>query len=148
MQRFNGADNIEANCVDLSGDTKSRHSDFTSAAKLEMSETFPMRCSLWCMLPLLVSIVYAQVDRSSLGGTVTDPDGSRIPGVIATAIQPATSLERKTETSSQGTYAGMKDSPACAPNWARLKILKASARNSKPSRSVSERFLACASVLA
>jgi len=62
-----------------------------------------------CLFPLLIVAVLswvatAQVDRSSLGGTVTDPSGGRISGATVTAIQSATGLERKTETSSQGTY--------------------------------------------
>jgi hypothetical protein len=59
--------------------------------------------SFW-IVAVLSSLATAQVDRSSLGGTVTDPSGDRIPGAVVTAIQPATGLERKAETSSQGTY--------------------------------------------
>ena len=56
------------------------------------------------LVVMLSSLATAQVDRSSLGGTVTDPSGGRIPGAIVTALQPATGLERITATSSQGTY--------------------------------------------
>ena len=59
--------------------------------------------TLW-IVAVLSSLATAQVDRSFLGGTVTDPNGDRIPGAMVTAVQPATGLERKTETSSQGTY--------------------------------------------
>lgn len=55
-------------------------------------------------MAMLTSAAIAQVDRSSLGGTVTDPSGGRIPGATVTAVQPATGLERKAETSSSGTY--------------------------------------------
>lgn len=57
------------------------------------------------ILVLLPSLGQAQLDRSSLNGTVTDPDGRRIAGAAVTAIHAATGLERKTETSPQGTYA-------------------------------------------
>ena len=53
---------------------------------------------------LLAVVVSAQVDRSSLGGTVTDAAGARVPGATVTAIEIATGLERKAQTSSQGTY--------------------------------------------
>ena len=63
-----------------------------------------MRCFPLWMAAVLSSLATAQVDRSSLGGTVTDAAGGRIGSVMVTAIQAATGLERKTETSSQGTY--------------------------------------------
>ena len=62
-----------------------------------------MRDLLVCAV-LLSLPASGQVDRSSLSGTVTDPNGGRVPGALVTAVQPATRLERKTETSSQGTY--------------------------------------------
>ncbi len=46
----------------------------------------------------------AQLDRSSLNGTVTDPDGARIAGAAVRAMQADTGLERHTISSSQGTY--------------------------------------------
>ncbi len=54
---------------------------------------------------LLPSIAVAQLDRSALNGTVTDQEGARIPAALVQAVQLETGLERKTETSSQGTYA-------------------------------------------
>jgi hypothetical protein len=51
------------------------------------------------------SVLYAQLDRSALAGTVTDPKGARIAGALVTAVQQQTGLERKTKTSSEGTYA-------------------------------------------
>lgn len=48
---------------------------------------------------------FAQLDRSALQGTVTDPKGARIPGAAVKVTQLETGLERSTETSSQGTYA-------------------------------------------
>jgi len=61
------------------------------------------RFPLW-IVAVLSWLATAQVDRSSLGGTVTDPSGGRIPGATVTAIQPATGLERKAVTSSHGAY--------------------------------------------
>lgn len=53
---------------------------------------------------LLTSHLTAQLDRSSLNGTVTDPDGSRIPGAAVRATHSGTGFERLTLTSSQGSY--------------------------------------------
>lgn len=47
---------------------------------------------------------FGQVDRSSINGTVTDPNGARVPGVVVTATQSATGLARNTETSSEGAF--------------------------------------------
>lgn len=63
-----------------------------------------MRYFSFLMMALLPFAGLAQLDRSSLAGTVTDPNGSRIPEAIVTAMQPATGLQRQTRTSSQGTY--------------------------------------------
>jgi hypothetical protein len=49
-------------------------------------------------------VLCAQVDRSSLTGSVTDQQGNRVPQAEVRAIQAATGLERTTVTSSQGTY--------------------------------------------
>jgi hypothetical protein len=61
------------------------------------------RFPLW-IVAVLSWLATAQVDRSSLGGTVSDPSGGRISGATVTAIQPATGLERKAVTSSHGAY--------------------------------------------
>ena len=58
---------------------------------------------------LLLSIVivaggFGQVARSSLTGTVTDPQRHRIPGATVRAVEKETGLERHTTTSSDGTY--------------------------------------------
>jgi Carboxypeptidase regulatory-like domain/TonB dependent receptor len=54
---------------------------------------------------------WAQVESSSLTGTVTDQQGRRIPNAKVRATQAATGLERETETTSQGNYA-LVDLPA------------------------------------
>jgi hypothetical protein len=62
-----------------------------------------MRCYLFLLL--LSASAYGQVDRSSVRGTVTDQQGGKVPGATVTAIQAATGMARKADTSSQGTYA-------------------------------------------
>jgi hypothetical protein len=54
---------------------------------------------------VLPVIALAQVDRSALNDTVTDPNGARVPGAIAKAVQVTTGFGRETQTSSQGTCA-------------------------------------------
>ena len=56
---------------------------------------------------LLISIggtTWAQVESSSLTGTVTDQQGRFVPHAKVRAIQAATGLHRETETTSQGNY--------------------------------------------
>src|SRR5262249_18026236 len=62
------------------------------------------RTLLYC-IPLLYSFILpAQTDRSALNGTVTDPSGAVIQGVIITAISKTTRLRRETTTSDAGNY--------------------------------------------
>ena len=56
------------------------------------------------MVFLFLSSLYAQVDRASLNGSVTDPAGRLVAGVRVLALQDATGLHRETVTSTQGTY--------------------------------------------
>jgi Carboxypeptidase regulatory-like domain len=56
------------------------------------------------LLVSLCGITWAQVESSSLTGTVTDQQGKRIPQARVQATQTATGLRRETETSSQGDY--------------------------------------------
>ena len=46
----------------------------------------------------------AQTDRTYLTGTVTDPQGNRVPDAKVLAVEEATGLKRETQTTSQGTY--------------------------------------------
>ena len=46
----------------------------------------------------------AQVDRASLGGAVTDPSGSVVPGARIELLSPATDLRRETVTNAVGIY--------------------------------------------
>jgi len=62
-------------------------------------------CGACAIILLLPACGFGQLDRSSLNGTVTDPNGARVPGALVTALQSSTGLTRKTETSSQGAYA-------------------------------------------
>src|ERR1700685_2593765 len=56
---------------------------------------------------LLISFcgsTWAQVERSSLTGTVTDQQGKRIPHAKVKATETDTGLRRETEATSQGDY--------------------------------------------
>jgi hypothetical protein len=56
---------------------------------------------------LLISfcgLTWAQVESSSLTGTVTDQQGKRVPRAKVRATQVATGLQREAETTSQGNY--------------------------------------------
>lgn len=54
-----------------------------------------------CLIP---TFGLAQVDRTAITGTVTDPQGNRVPGCKISATETATGFERDTLTTSQGTY--------------------------------------------
>jgi hypothetical protein len=59
------------------------------------------------VLVLLLSVggtAWAQVESSSLTGTVTDQQGKRVPHATVRATQITTGLARQTETTSQGNY--------------------------------------------
>ena len=45
-----------------------------------------------------------QTERTYLTGTVTDPQGKRVPDVKVLAVEDSTGLKRETQTTSQGTY--------------------------------------------
>src|SRR5580658_8307955 len=53
---------------------------------------------------LICGMAWAQVESSSLTGTVTDQQGRRVPHAKVRATQAATGLQRETETASQGNY--------------------------------------------
>lgn len=53
---------------------------------------------------LLSGAGLAQIDRSALNGTVTDPNGRVLPGVKVVGLQDATGLQRTAVTSEDGTY--------------------------------------------
>ncbi|HEY1211049.1 MAG TPA: carboxypeptidase regulatory-like domain-containing protein [Terracidiphilus sp.] len=59
------------------------------------------------ILILLIFPAYctAQIDRSSLNGTVRDSEGRRVPGATIRAVQTTTGLVREAVSSSSGTYA-------------------------------------------
>jgi hypothetical protein len=60
-----------------------------------------------CTLFLLIfpALCFAQVDRSSLKGTVRDSTGARIHGATIRAVQTSTGLAREAVSSSSGAYA-------------------------------------------
>ncbi|MGD0548156.1 MAG: carboxypeptidase-like regulatory domain-containing protein [Terracidiphilus sp.] len=62
------------------------------------------------ILHIIILLIYpafctAQVDRSSLKGTVRDSAGARVPGATIRALQTSTGLTREAVSSSSGTYA-------------------------------------------
>ena len=53
---------------------------------------------------LLAAGVLAQSDRGTLTGTVSDSTGALIPNANVTAVNPATGVELKTQTTGTGNY--------------------------------------------
>jgi hypothetical protein len=53
----------------------------------------------------LAGISFAQIDRSSLSGTITDSSGRVLPETHITAVQNSTQLRRETVSSANGSYA-------------------------------------------
>src|ERR1700733_13375453 len=76
--------------------------------KTSLHGPFPIAATL---LILAAGMIWAQVESSSLTGTVTDQQGKRIPHAKVRATQVDTGLQRETETTSQGNY-GLVDLPA------------------------------------
>jgi hypothetical protein len=71
------------------------------------AELFSRSCKIlagFCLVFALAGACLAQVDRSALNGTVTDPSGRVLPGVEVIAVQDSTGLRRTTVTSGSGTY--------------------------------------------
>jgi hypothetical protein len=52
----------------------------------------------------LALVATAQVNLSSIGGVVTDPQGNRVPSAVVAIMAPATGLVRQIRTTSDGTY--------------------------------------------
>jgi hypothetical protein len=50
------------------------------------------------------SLCQAQVDRSGLGGTITDTEGRTLPKTRITVVQNSTQLTRETVSQSNGSY--------------------------------------------
>jgi hypothetical protein len=61
-------------------------------------------CVLGATIFLLVTWSAAQIDRAGVSGIVTDASGGVLPQTSVTAVQSATGLQRKTISSSAGTY--------------------------------------------
>jgi len=59
-------------------------------------------CAALCLL--LASGAYAQSDRGTIAGTVTDPDGGVVPGVPVVAENPETGVRFETVTTGTGNY--------------------------------------------
>ncbi len=63
----------------------------------------PKRSLLWAAV-LLSAIAWAQQDRATLVGTVTDPTGAVVPQVKVTIVQTSTTLTVETRTNEQGQF--------------------------------------------
>jgi hypothetical protein len=59
---------------------------------------------LYFLTGLLACVVYAQSDRGSITGSVTDPAGAVIPNSSVTATNPATGTQVRTVTTETGNY--------------------------------------------
>jgi hypothetical protein len=65
---------------------------------------FPLFYAVSLLLISIDGTTWAQVESSSLTGTVTDQQGKFVPHAKVRAIQVTTGLQRETETTSQGNY--------------------------------------------
>src|ERR1700761_9649642 len=64
----------------------------------------PRRFGVFGILSFLVTVSFAQVDRSGLSGTVTDSSGRVLPETRITVVQNSTQLKRETVSQSKGSY--------------------------------------------
>ncbi len=77
--------------------------------------------SLFLFLALAGPIALrAQVDRTAITGTVTDPQGNRIPQCVVRATQNATGFQRETLTTSQGSF----ELPGLPPGVYSVRFIK------------------------
>src|SRR5258708_39062817 len=64
-----------------------------------------MRIShLFVLAPLVCAVSMAQESRGTITGTVSDPQGSAIPGAAVAARNLGTNVEAKTTTNESGVY--------------------------------------------
>ena len=58
-----------------------------------------------CLLLALTTVAWGQqAAKATLTGTITDPNGDRVPGANLTATQTATGIQRKTVSNDEGVY--------------------------------------------
>src|SRR5580704_5288275 len=57
-----------------------------------------------CFLLLISVSLFAQADRGSISGTITDATGAAVPGITLTLQNPANNLTYSTTTSAAGAY--------------------------------------------
>ena len=77
---------------------------------------------LFFLIQLLAStVLWAQVDRTAITGTVTDQQGNRVPQSRVRAAESATGFERETLTTPQGTY----ELPGLPPGTYSVRFSKA-----------------------
>src|SRR5215469_13413982 len=76
---------------------------------------FRGNCCVFYLLALLVlapTLVFAQADTGTLGGTVKDTTGAAVPDAMVTVRNTATGATRTVQTGSDGTYTLPSLSPA------------------------------------
>ena len=71
---------------------------------------FDLFHGVFVIFALSAGLLYSQVDRSSLAGTVLDPSGKAVPNVVIHATNRSTGIERTTSSNNKGIYA-MNDLP-------------------------------------
>src|ERR1051326_4620184 len=62
------------------------------------------RIFLAFLLVFCTFVVFGQVDRASLNGTITDPSGAVVPGAKIVVFAPVTGLRRETLAGTNGVY--------------------------------------------
>ena len=79
------------------------------AACFHLTAFIPLRAPRvligFAMVFSVASVSFAQIDRSSLSGTVTDSSGRVLPQTHITAVQNSTQLRRETMSWNNGGYA-------------------------------------------
>jgi len=63
-----------------------------------MSNRFIAKCAVAFGTLCLALCASAQTDRTYLTGTVTDPQGNRVPDAKVLAVEDSTGLKRETQT--------------------------------------------------
>lgn len=72
--------------------------------RLPVTRQSSLLLHLLCLLLLAVPLAFAQGDRATVTGTVTDPTGAAVAGATVRVIQTTTNFERNTTTSDSGAY--------------------------------------------
>src|SRR5262245_9484626 len=90
----------------LSSNPSSAFSGFATESKLLQKKRGVMVKKAGAVLVFLLVVLplTAQVDRSSINGTITDPKGAALPNARVEATASGTGLRRQATTGQSGTY--------------------------------------------